>query len=72
MIKVKMRVKGSDNIPTFLCPGCGREDIAYICMPEKCYTCGFKYDFFVSRLMAHIGERKFYHFKTKSSTIYKN
>jgi len=69
MIKVKMRADGS-GIPTFLCPKCNREDIAYISMPRECYTCGFKYDFFVTRLIEFLSERRYHHFKTKNKSLF--
>ena len=70
MIRVKIKMNGVHNgIPTFICPGCGHEDVAYMCMPKSCYTCGSKYDFFVNRLIELVSERRYYHFKTKTRII---
>ncbi len=68
MIKVRIKADGS-GFPVFLCPRCNREDVAYMCMPKECYTCGFKYDFFVTRLIEYLSERKYHHFKIRNKSI---
>ena len=68
MIKVRMKTDGS-GVSTFLCPRCNREDVAYMSMPKECYTCGFKYDFFVDRLIKYLSERKYHHFKIRNKSI---
>ena len=68
---IKARIKKDDDVVTFLCPGCKLEDVAYIKMPQSCYRCGFKYDFFITRLVEFISERKYYHFKVKTRIICK-
>jgi hypothetical protein len=66
---IKAKIKVGSNMVIFLCPGCNGEDIAYIDMPKNCYKCGFKYDFFINRLVEFLAERKYYHFKIKTRII---
>ena len=62
---IKAKINNRSNIITFICPGCGEEDIAYMTMPEYCYKCGEVYNFLIHRMVEYYSDRRYYHFSKK-------